>query len=129
MTLRFSLTTFFSVSLLAALFLWLNVRERETSGYFDWLEIAAPNGSVLAWTECAGRGFPATFQARLRYQGGNRDFFDWDTLILNVLFCGLVLFLTALIIERSVRRHTGGRGRANAAGVKAALDALCSLFS
>jgi len=64
----------------SALLLWLNIRWRETNGYFDWLNTVAPDGFVqLAWTECVGRGFPATFEARLRYPGGNRDFFDWDS--------------------------------------------------
>jgi len=105
--LRFSLTTLFTVSILSALLLWLNMRWRESSGYFDWVKTTTLQGAVdLEWTECAGRGFPAVFEARLRAPGTNRDFFHMDLLILNVVGCGLVVFIVALFVERAVRRRS-----------------------
>ena len=93
------LSTLISLMLFASVMLWLNIQPRvQGDRTFVGLLESTPYIGYM------GRGWPSAFELWLELPGRKRYEFDSFTLVLNVAWCLLLLFLAALVIEWVTRR-------------------------
>jgi hypothetical protein len=102
--LQLHLSTLLVVSLLAAVLVFLNVREHGTEK-FEWVDVFDASGTrTFVHAEAVGRGWPMLYEWWIDNATRNRHYWSWFEFVFDAVVVLNAAGWTAVLIERKIRR-------------------------